>query len=62
MPDKSAHTAANTVRWILLTALKAYMGNALPDVAQVHREYYKDVTSGELSEKKVVRAAADTMG
>ena len=38
------------------------MGNALPDVAQVHREYYKDVTSGELSEKKVVRAAADTMG
>lgn len=45
-----------------MTALKANMGNALPDVAQVHREYYKDVTSGELSEKKVVRAAADTMG
>ena len=28
------------------------MGNALPDAVQVHREYCKDITSGELLEKK----------
>ena len=49
---ESAYTAANTMRWILLTALKANMGNALPDAARVHREYYKDIRSGELLEKK----------
>ena len=52
LPDKSAHSAANTMRWILLTALKANMGNALPDAVQVHREYCKDIISGELLEKK----------
>ena len=52
LQDKAACMATDTMGWILLTALKANMGNALPDAARVHREYYKDVRSGELLEKK----------
>ena len=32
-PKQPIHTAANTVRWVLLTALKMNMENALPDAS-----------------------------